>query len=239
MRNIALLLTGAILLAGCSTAPPQSASTDDRARNDGAADLAGGGQAELYLGIVDGLIRQQRYEAAIAFLAKYQKTGALTPRFRVLAGKALAGAGRYEEAITSFRNALKSDLQSSALNGIGEAEASRGNWRAAANDFRQASLDDPANADYLNNLGFALLKQQPCDPGSAANALERAYELAPRSRRIRNNLVLATARAGQTEKFKALLNTEPDSRRREKMAKLAAAWTSQASNAYPAKGNMP
>ena len=42
-------------------------------------------QTDLYLGVVDGLIRQQRYQAAIAFLAKYQKTGVLPPRFRILA----------------------------------------------------------------------------------------------------------------------------------------------------------
>ena len=40
--------------------------------------------------MVDGLIRQQRYEAAIAFLAKYQKSQTLTPRYHKLAGDAPA-----------------------------------------------------------------------------------------------------------------------------------------------------
>src|ERR1700759_247268 len=147
-----------LLLCGCATTQHVTPAMKVAASED-APLLGPAQQSDLYLGVVDGLIRQQRYQAAIAFLAKYQKGAPPTPRFQILAGQALSGAGRYDEAIASFRGALRSDRAAPAYDGIGKAQALRGYWGEAAENFRQATLLDPANADYLNNLGYAQLKQ--------------------------------------------------------------------------------
>jgi Flp pilus assembly protein TadD len=174
----------ALLLSSCATLPRHAALPPQETM---------AGQSELYLGVVDGLIKQQRYQAAIAFLAKYQKTGPQTPRFKILAGAALAGAGRNAEAIASYRGALGSPSAALAYNGIGKAEATRAAWGEAAENFRKASELDPANPDYLNNLGYAQLQQNPSGAALAQTVeiLERAHELAPDAPRIAANLALA------------------------------------------------
>jgi Flp pilus assembly protein TadD len=213
-------LLACMLLCGCTTghhgAAPKVAAED-------APLLGASQQSDLYLGVVDGLIRQQRYQAAIAFLAKYQQAGKPTPRFRILAGQALAGAGRYDEAIASFRGALQSDRAAPAYDGIGKAQSARGAWGEAAESFRAAAQLDPANADYLNNLGFALLKQSVPDRAAAADALERAHELQPESPRIRNNLALADAMAGRRAQLHTLLDTIADPAGRKLVTDFVAA----------------
>ena len=211
----------ALLLGGCATQqplPPKTAVSED------APLLNAGAQSDLYLGVVDGLIRQQRYQAAIAFLAKYQKSAPPTPRFRILAGQALSGAGRYDEAVASFRGALQSDRAATAYDGIGKAQAAKGAWGEAAENFRTAAQLDPANADYLNNLGYAQLKQSltASELASAADALERAHELAPDSARIRNNLALADQKSGRAAQLHTLLDTVADPARRKLLADFAA-----------------
>ncbi|HVV27828.1 MAG TPA: tetratricopeptide repeat protein [Rhizomicrobium sp.] len=187
-------------------------------------------QSELYLGIVDGLIHQGRFEAAIAFLARYQKTGPETARFRKLTGDALSGAGRYDEAIAAYRGALKSDLAAAAHDGIARAEAARGDWQAAADEFRAAALLDPANAAYLNNLGYAQIRLN-VQPAAAANALRRAYELAPTSVRIRNNLALALSRYADHGQLLALLDSIPASERSH-VAGFVEHWTPDAASRF-------
>lgn len=219
-----------LLLCACSRMPRQAVQTAAEPRLGAAA------QSELYLGVVDGLIRQQRYQAAIAFLAKYQKTGARSARFSILAGKALSGAGRYDEAIASYRGALQSPDAAEGYNGIGKAQGARGSWGEAAENFRKASELDPANADYLNNLGYAQLQENASGPALAqtVEVLQRAHELSPDAARITANLALAMARSGRHAQFLTLLDTIPDPANRRLVAGLAANWTPG-----PAKGSAP
>lgn len=212
----------ALLAAGCTTLPqkpqPEPASPDTT--------MAQPNQAELYLGVVDGLIRQKRYEAAIAFLAKYQKSQILTPRYHKLAGDALTGAGRIDEAIAAYRQILKTPLASDAYNGIGKALSARGAWAEAAENFRQAATLDPSNAGYLNNFGYAQLEQDFRGPDLApvVTELRRAHELDPGSNRIRDNLALALSLSGSETQFLAFLNTIPDPAHRKQVAEFSAAW---------------
>lgn len=228
-------LLAALLLSACASFPHRAAAP----RTSLAAEAAIPGQPDLYLGVVDGLIKQQRYQAAIAFLAKYQKTGPLTPRFRILAGAALAGAGRTDEAIASYRGALTSASAAQAYNGIGKAEAARSNWGEAAENFRKASEMDPANPDYLNNLGFARLKQEPkgAELAQTVEVLERAHELAPDQPRVTANLALGLTRAGRKAQFLTLLDTIPDPASRRLIVDFAANW--QPGDAGGPKGYAP
>ncbi len=236
MKKLALLACTLLLLPGCAARPQRVVPVAD------ANPLGPAAQSDLYLGVVEGLIRQQRYQAAIAFLAKYQRSGAPTPRFLKLTGDALSGAGRYDEAIASYRGALGSDLAAAAYDGIARAQSARGNWAEAARNFRQATLLDPSNADYLNNLGYAQLKQGLKGAGldTAVSALERAHELAPDSIRIRNNLALAAASSGDRAQLHTLLDTIPDGGRRKLLADFAQNWTpAWQDNAATAEGKTP
>jgi Flp pilus assembly protein TadD len=223
MRRGLFCLLG-LLVSGCTTQTHMLAPAEGAAPQ--AAAMTPAAQADLYLGIVDGLIRQERYEAAIAFLAKYQKTEALTPRYHKLAGDALSGAGRTDEAVAAYRQALQSDLAPQAYNGIGRAFSIRGNWVLAAENFRQAATLDPANAAYLNNFGYAQLKQEFQGPALApvVSELQRAHELDPESNLIRANLALALSLSGSRAQYLAFLDTIADPARRTKIAAFSANW---------------
>ena len=229
MKRELLCLLG-LLASGCATTAPMATRTQaartDAASAEPAAAMTPAAQANLYLGIVDGLIRQQRYEAAIAFLAKFQKTETLSPRYHKLAGDALSGAGRTDEAIAAYRQVLASDLAPQAYNGIGRAFSIKGNWVLAAENFRQAATLDPANAAYLNNFGYAQLKQDFRGPAltPVVSELQRAHELDPDSDLIRANLALALSLSGAQAQFLAFLNTITDPTRRKEIAAFSANW---------------
>lgn len=226
MRKLAFALLGFLILPGCAAAPHMAAHAKAPAPAADAS-LAPMAQSELYLGVVDGLIRQQRFEAAIAFLAKYQKSEPLTPRYQKLAGDALTGAGRTGEAVMAYRQALKSELAAEAYNGIGRALAANGNWAEAAENFRQAATLDPANAGYLNNFGYAQLKQnfRGADLAPAVSEFRRAHELDPGSSLIRDNLALALSRSGADGQLREFLGTISDPVRRQQVADFSAGWT--------------
>lgn len=239
MRRELFCLLG-LLVSGCATQTHVTARTET-ALAEPAAAMTPAAQADLYLGIVDGLIRQQRYEAAIAFLAKFQKTEALTPRYHKLAGDALSGAGRIDEAIAAYRQALQSDLAPQAYNGIGRAQSIRGNWVLAADNFRQAATLDPANAAYLNNFGYAQLKQDFRGPALApvVSELQRAHELDPDSNLIGANLALALSLSGSRAQLIAFLDTIADPARRKEIAAFSANWAPAWTGDTGIKGAVP
>ena len=237
MKRICLFTMAALLLAGCAQNPLTPAPV---AAEEGKA-LPSQAQSDLYLGVVDGLIHQERYEAAIAFLAKYQKSEPLTPRYHTLAGDALVGAGRTEEALAAYRQALDSDMAAAAYNGMGRALSAKGRWSEAAENFRKAATIDPANPIYLNNFGYAQLKQdyRGADLAPVVNELQRAHELDPGSALIRNNLALALAQAGREAELKALLDTIPAAERRDRIAEFSVAWKPDWNNDTSLKGATP
>lgn len=226
MKAMAPLLATA-LLAGCAAGPPAAGASAAPPASPASAALDTDARAGLYLGVVEGLIRQRRYEAAIAFLAQYQKARPATPRFEMLSGDALLGAGRTAEAIACYRRALASDMAAAARDGIGRAEAAQGQWAEAAADFRAASSLSPADAAYLNNYAYAEMKQglQGVRLGPALTALMRAHELAPESDLVRNNLILAARRYGDRAQVSTLLDTISGGGRRSMVAAFADGWT--------------
>ncbi|MES2256413.1 MAG: tetratricopeptide repeat protein [Pseudomonadota bacterium] len=224
MKYRSFCVLALLLLPGCATSSSKTTRTEPPAPD---ASMTPSAQSDLYLGIVDGLIRQRRYEAAIGFLAKFQKNRVLSPRYHKLAGDALAGAGRTDEAIASYRQALQSDFAAQAYNGIGRTLSADGNWILAAENFHQAATLDPTNATYLNNFGYAQLKQNFRGPALApvVSELQRAHELDPDSNLIRANLALALALSGSRTQFLAFLDTISDPGRRKEIAVFSANWT--------------
>ena len=132
----------------------------------------------------------------------------------------MAGAGRADEAVAAYRLALNSEFAAQAYSGIGRTlSAKRDNGPRLPENFRQAATLDPSNAAYLNNFGYAQLKQNFRGPGLATvvSELQRAHELDPASNLIRTNLALALWRfpdpTHNSSPFSARFPTPPGARR--------------------------
>lgn len=226
MKPRGLLLLSLAALAGCSTTP-KWASLTAPAPAQADAPLSKTAEADLYLGIVNGLIKQGRYEAAIAFLDQYKESQAQSPRYQLLRGEALLGAKRYADADLAFNAAVKSDLAAQAWSGLGRVEAAQGRWDTATDDFAHASRLDPANPSYLNNLGYAKLQQGETG-GQLAGAetdLKRAYELDPNSNTIRNNLILAANLSNDHTQLSMMLAMIGDMQQRSRVMDFAKTWS--------------
>jgi Flp pilus assembly protein TadD len=212
-----------LLLSACTVSQLATRLTrPERPAADGLSDQA---QEKLYLGVIEGLIRQGRYQAALAFLDEYKVASA---RAEILRGNALLGAGYPHEAIPVYRRAVDSDYAAAAYNGMGRSEAARGGWADAVEDFRRASAIEPANAEYLNNLGYARLHLGSAECGPLAESdLSRAYELDPGSQTIRNNLILAAGMSDDPARRSALLETIADTDKRGAVARFADEWSAK------------
>jgi tetratricopeptide (TPR) repeat protein len=181
--------------------------------------------SELYLTIVEGLIDQGRYRAALGYLDQYAVSEKKTPRFNMMHGEALLGVGKYDEAAKAFSALDGTNLAAVGYNGLGRVDAARERWGEAEQHFTQAVAARPSSADYLNNLGFAEIHMG----GDVALAkaefnLRQAQELDPASVSIRNNLVLALTLAGKKEEAQAVLAGIPTTRERVAVQKFAVDW---------------
>jgi len=236
MMRIIVILAIAPLLMGCVSASPIAAKMS---RPGGALDAAFDSQTQdrLYLGVIEGLIQQKRYQAAIAFLDQYPSD---SPRAQILRGNAQVGAGYWRDAILTYERLTQTVYAAQAYNGIGRAESARANWAAAAEAFRRASAIEPANADYLNNLGYARLRHGGKEHlAAAADNLKRAYELSPGSAVIRNNLILAAQLSNDSTGMAALLSTIKDAAQREEVRAFAANWPEKAGRGLGRNGDAP
>ncbi len=210
------VLLAAAALAGCAGLPSQGAKgpPSPEASATAAKAMAPQDQAQLYLDVVEGLIRQQRYGAAIAFLdaAKAKDFGA---RYWLLRGNALLGLERTDEALAAYAALDKTALAAEGWNGKGRVAAARRQWPGAFTNFREAVREEPSNPDFLNNLAFAGLHLE--QSGASAAYLRQAWELKPDSSLIRNNLIIALTLAGDHDGADAILNGLKDRGEREKV----------------------
>lgn len=183
--------------------------------------------SRLYLSVVNGLIEQGRYRAALAYLDQYAVQERKTPRFQQLHGEALLGTEKYDEAAAAFAELEGTDLEPDGFNGVGRVKAAQGDWAGAAASFQQAVNARPASAEFLNNLGYAQL----CLGGEAIDDAEfnlrQAQELEPASASIRNNLVIALLMAGKDGEAKRVLSGIPTMSERAEVQAFAAAWLRQ------------
>lgn len=178
----------------------------------------------LYLTIVEGLIEQGRYRAALGYLDQYAVEEKKTPRFNMLRGEALLGVARYDEAAQSFSDLVGTDLEAAGLNGLGRVDAAREHWAEAELNFGKAVAARPSSADFLNNLGFAQLHLGEAMLPKAEFNLRQAQEIDPSSSSIRNNLVLILMMEGKEDDARRVLDSIAVPRERAAVQKFAADW---------------
>lgn len=170
-------------------------------------------EASLYLNVVDGLLKQDRYGAALAFLDGYAgKQKNTPPRYWLMRGNALLGLGRYDESADAYARLTSGPLAADGWNGQGRVAANRKQWRSACENFRQAVQASPANAEFINNLAYSGM--QLGDFGASISYLRQAHELDPNSSLIRNNLIIALTMSGDAAGANALMLAIADPRRR-------------------------
>jgi Flp pilus assembly protein TadD len=89
-------------------------------------------------------------------------------------GVAYESTGQLDLAAGEYRHALGLDshLARARVN-LGNIEAARGRWRGAERCYRRALADSSTDADAMNNLAIALLRQD--------RRLDEARELAERA----------------------------------------------------------
>ncbi|NOT32862.1 MAG: tetratricopeptide repeat protein [Candidatus Eisenbacteria bacterium] len=69
--------------------------------------------------------------------------------------------GELELAAREYHRALRLDSGDARTRvNLGNVEAARGRWRRAENAYRRALRDSTTNADAMNNLAIALLRQR-------------------------------------------------------------------------------
>ena len=221
-RGLVPIFCAAILLGGCdkqnldmlsSLAPPSRGSDASQTPTQ-----------TLYLTIVEGLIEQGRYRAALGYLDQYAVADRKTPRFSLLRGEALLGVEHYDEAAQAFSDLRGSDLEAAGLNGLGRVEAAQKHWAAAEENFNKAVAGRPSDADYLNNLGFAQLHLGDEALPRAEFNLRQAQEIDPSSSSIRNNLVLVLMMEGKEDDARTVLDGIAVPRERAAVQKFAADW---------------
>jgi Tfp pilus assembly protein PilF len=86
---------------------------------------------------------------------------------------------------------------------LGVAYFDAGNYRAAVPELSKAAELAPANVEYRNALGMALLFNRKLDP--AIKVFEEAIGVDPKNTEVKNNLASAYIMKGELEKAKPLL----------------------------------
>jgi tetratricopeptide (TPR) repeat protein len=212
-RYLAPFAAAGLLLQGCAAGADFSNLLSTKSSATVSPELGASQQSALYLGVVDGLIRQGRHSAALAFLDGYRQRGeTLVPRYWLLRGNALLSLSRNEEAGDAFSKLTETPHAAQGWNGLGRIAAAEHNWTVAALEFQEAVDREPANADFLNNLGFADLNLGRAR--QAAAIFEQAHELEPGSERIRTNLVVALTMNGDGSRADIVLAGIADAAKR-------------------------
>ena len=155
--------------------------------------------AVIVLGTTWGMLSVARNRVYHSELAIWEDTVAKSPHHACahnILGLALASAGREQEAIERYQEAIRL-MPNLALahNNLANALMNANRLPEAMEHYREAIRFDPANGEMHNNLGFALART-----GRFLEAIEQHQEatrLDPENAKAYNNLGLALAGAGR------------------------------------------
>lgn len=221
---IALVLT----MAACTTAGSgQGARTTSNGTiAEGATnpvpDAAPERSRALYMTLIASMAAEGKHHAALAYLDDFDTrwpndAAAISLRAdQHMALGELRSAALHYQQLRSFGGDHQADA------GLGRVAGSLGKWNRAINYLESAVRQQPANASYLNNLGYAYLKQN--QPAKARRLLERAYEIEPKNHQVRNNLMVAMTLTGDQDQVREALAHMPE-HDRTKLVRLIRSFT--------------
>ncbi|HZP11887.1 MAG TPA: tetratricopeptide repeat protein [Nevskiaceae bacterium] len=167
---IAMLLT----LAGCAMPVAKGGSSTST-------------EAAIHTDLIRGLLDHGQYFAALAHIDEEQKANGKSDALSALRADALAAMGRTAEADEIYRSLLHGDYAGDAYHGLGLLHV-RSNPGMGIDYLRKAVAAHPTNAQWRNDLGYALMSNGLY--AGAQTELATATELDPASEKYRNNLVI-------------------------------------------------
>jgi tetratricopeptide (TPR) repeat protein len=164
-------------------------------------------------GIAATRARNSEYRSPVALFAADVSRRPANPYARANLGMALAEVGRVEEAVGSFREALRlRPVYPVAEDDLGNALLRLGRREEAEACYRRALREDPRFAAAHNNLGRALLEAG--DLPGADGEIGAALQLDPDLTEARSNRAGLLARSGRFEEalaeYRAIVAGQPD-----------------------------
>ena len=153
--------------------------------------------ADAHYNLAGVLARRKMLPAAIDHYREALRQQPGNVQYLVNLAHSLAALDRRDEAREFLHRAIGLDRRSVlAYTDLGAVELAAGDTRAALTAYAEAVRLEPANADYLRNLGVAQLEAH--DPGAAAT-FRSALLVRPGDADLLDALGLALLDAGDTE----------------------------------------
>ena len=157
--------------------------------------------------------RNHEYETKLLIWKTVVKRRPTNPRGWHNYGSALSDAGKNDQAMYSYEQALalKPDHHA-AFNNLGNIYLKRGQIEKAIEKYRRAVELDPLDPEYHHNLGSSLLRVK--DLAGTEQSLLKAIELRENYAKAHNNLGLVRALQNRTEEasklFHKTIELDPD-----------------------------
>lgn len=144
--------------------------------------------AGMYLQLITRMQQQGAWFASLAHIQAYRQQHGDSPGLQLAHADALRHTGEPEQARHLYAGLLRGPQRAAALHGLGLLAMQQQRVDEALEHLRQASALAPLQADYLGDLGYALLSSGQL--AAARAPLAQAAELRPGDGRAVANLAL-------------------------------------------------
>jgi Flp pilus assembly protein TadD len=213
MTRFAILLCLALLAACANPGNGPETGGDPATLSDAQRERA------LYLDLIAGLQKRDLHRAALAHLDEYDRRYGPSETSARRRAEALLAVGENARAEEAFLALVPVAKDGSAYAGLGATYARQSRWREAQAAFEEAVKREPTRPGYLNNLGFAMLRNG--DIRGAEFRLRQAEELDQGSDEIRNNLTAVLLAGGRREDAETRLAAVADRGQRDTIRRQA------------------
>lgn len=176
----------------------------------------------LYLTLIASLVEEGKHHAALAYLDDFDTRWPNDPTAVALRADQHLALGELRSAALHYQRLRSFGADDLADGGMGRVAGAVGKWQKSINYLESAVRQRPANASYLNNLGYAYLKTNQAK--KARRLFERAYEIEPDNKQMRNNLMVSMVLTGDQDQVKEVLAQLPE-HDRTKLVKLIRSFT--------------
>lgn len=180
-----------LLLTACAT---DSEPNNDRSaiRNIGAlpasnAQTEAAGNRAIHTDLIRDMLAQGQYYAALAHLEDQKRVSGDTKELQLLEAEARRKLGQTSNAIRLYNGLIKTEYDGEAHHGLGLITF-KTNPRDAVQHLRNAVQRRPTDAQFRNDLGYALMESGAYK--EALPQLATAVELDQTNTKARNNLVV-------------------------------------------------
>src|SRR5690606_4646775 len=116
-------------------------------------------QPELLLSLIREMQQQKRYFASLAYIEAYRQQFGEQSDVMAMRSDALRMTGQEHESEQAYRALLKTEYAASGWHGLGLLAGAAGNYSLAEQHMEQAVRLAPTQADMLNDLAYARLRQ--------------------------------------------------------------------------------